>query len=439
MNKDNPFFDNDENDVERTIIRPTPGGGSPEREPVPSRKQPEPPNARPGHYSVEQGLNPLVTAAAPLLSLIYKLKTSPAHNDIDGLRQQVEQEISTFETRATPGTDKETVYAARYCLCCVIDESVLNTPWGNRSNWSNHSLLIHFHQESSGGEKFFVILERLMKDPGHHIEILELMYLCLSMGFEGKYQVQEAGQRALEQIRESLYQLIRNQRGEFRRELSPHWQGENTVHDGLRSYLPVWVIALVTCAILLITYLGFSYFINQASSPIFQQLYTIGREEPPALVLKAATPAPKPEISLFDRISAFLDTEISQGDLEVIDSETSVTIRLRNQGLFRSGMATIKPEVQPLIERLADTLSIVEGKIIIAGHSDNIPIHTLRFPSNWHLSKARADSVTAFIQQLSIVPRSITSEGRADNEPLVANDSPKNRALNRRVEIILEK
>ena len=154
---------------------------------------------------------------------------------------------------------------------------------------------------------------------------------------------------------------------------------------------------------------------------------------------EAAAPPSVPETNLYDRVSAFLKEEINQGTLEVIDKDTSVVIRLRNKGLFGSGSATINPEFQPLLERIADTLSIVEGKVIVAGHSDNVPIHTLRFPSNWHLSKARADSVTAFVQQLSVVARAITSEGRADTEPLVANDSPENRAINRRVEIILEK
>ena len=92
----------------------------------------------------------------------------------------------------------------------------------------------------------------------------------------------------------------------------------------------------------------------------------------------------------------------------------------------------------PLLKRIAEAISGVEGQVVVAGHSDNIPIHTIRFPSNWHLSVARAEAVTKILQQGSPTTV-ITAEGRADNEPLVPNDSPENRARNRRVEIILEK
>lgn len=441
MSNDNPFFDNPDADVDSTVIRPTPGGASPQpAAPVqPDHQTQQPAQSPAGDYSVELGLNPLVTAASPLLSLIAKLRNSTSHSNVEGLREQVEQELHRFEANAVVHTDRETIHAARYCLCCVIDETVLNTPWGSQSRWSERSLLVSFHQESWGGEKFFVILERLMKDPARHLDMLELMYVCLSMGFEGKYRVLDTGRRSLEQAKETLFQLIRKQQGTTEPDLSPHWQGESTVSHKIRDYIPVWVIALVTGALLLLTYFVFSLVINQASSPVFSQLTTIGREEPPAIVTEAAAPPPVIENDLYDRVSTFLADEITQGRLEVIDSDRNVIVRLRNQGLFGSGSAAVNPAFRPLLERIADALSLAEGEITIAGHSDNVPIHTLKFPSNWHLSKARADSVTDVINQSSIIPKAIIAEGRADSEPLVNNATAANRAINRRVEIILEK
>jgi len=108
------------------------------------------------------------------------------------------------------------VMAARYVLCTVVDEAVVTTPWGNESEWSQMSLLSSFHNETFGGEKFFQLLDRLSKNPVKHLPMLELMYLCLSLGFEGKYRVQARGMLELEGIRDALYRQIRQLRGDVR-------------------------------------------------------------------------------------------------------------------------------------------------------------------------------------------------------------------------------
>jgi len=443
VNTDDPFFGTGSDDSDRTVIRPTPGGRRPAGGAPPPPPPTQPPAQRPtggGVYTIDQGLNPLVTAASPLLSLIVELRNTLTHSDVASLRGHMEDEIRAFESRAAAaGVDRESIHAARYALCTVIDETVLNTPWGNQSAWSNNSLLILFHQDAWGGEKFFVILERMLKDPAQHVDMLELMYICLSMGFEGKYRVLESGLRSLEQARDTLFQTIRRQRGEFERDLSPHWRGVEGLGNTMRFYMPLWVVATLSCALLLATYLVFSYFINQASTPVFKELYSIGREEPPKEVIAAAPPPPPPVNDLYDRISGFLELEIQQGLVEVIDNYADVIVRLHNKGLFGSGSAQVSTAFQPLLQRIAEAITTAEGNITVAGHSDNVPIHTVRFPSNWHLSMARAEAVTGFLKRNSAISQTITTEGRADNEPLVPNDSPENLAKNRRVEIILEK
>ncbi len=152
-----------------------------------------------------------------------------------------------------------------------------------------------------------------MKEPARHVDMLELMYICLSMGFEGKYRVLEGGLRTLEQVRETLFQTIRRQRGEFERDLSPHWRGEEGMRNTMRFYIPLWVVATLSCALLLATYLVFSYFINQSSTPVFKELYTIGREEPPEAVLAAAPPPLPLETGLYDRIAGSLRRRYNKG------------------------------------------------------------------------------------------------------------------------------
>ena len=89
-----------------------------------------------------------------------------------------------------------------------------------------------------------------------------------------------------------------------------------------------------------------------------------------------------------------------------------------------------------MLQRIAEALSEVSGPVLITGHSDNIPIRSVRYPSNWHLSQARAQGVLAVIAN-RVPGNRLRSEGRADAEPVAPNDTPANRARNRRVEITL--
>ena len=154
--------------------------------------------------------NPLVAASALLLSEVVRLKTSAAAENFDALNERLNVAIKLFEHRALQeGMDGGQVMAARYVLCTVVDEAVVTTPWGNESAWSQMSLLSTFHNETFGGEKFIQLLEHLSRNPVKHLAMLELMYICLSLGFEGKYRVLPRGMLELEAIRDSLYRQIR--------------------------------------------------------------------------------------------------------------------------------------------------------------------------------------------------------------------------------------
>ncbi|MGZ8266821.1 MAG: OmpA family protein, partial [Burkholderiales bacterium] len=92
---------------------------------------------------------------------------------------------------------------------------------------------------------------------------------------------------------------------------------------------------------------------------------------------------------------------------------------------------------EPLLVRIGDELNRVPGAVRITGHTDNQPIRSVRFPSNWHLSQERARSVAHMVGARLSEPGRVNAEGRADSEPIAPNDSPANRARNRRVEITL--
>ncbi|CAM3138902.1 type IVB secretion system protein IcmH/DotU [Pseudomonas fluorescens] len=162
------------------------------------------------------GLNPLVAAAWDALSELLQMKRSAGRENLQTLNDRLSAGITRFEARALhEGMESGQVVSARYVLCSVIDEAVVTTAWGSRSDWSKISLLSRFHNETFGGEKVFQLLERLSRDPVKHLAMLELMYLCLSMGFEGKYRVMARGEVQLEEVRDALYRQIRHVRGDF--------------------------------------------------------------------------------------------------------------------------------------------------------------------------------------------------------------------------------
>jgi len=111
-------------------------------------------------------------------------------------------------------------------------------------------------------------------------------------------------------------------------------------------------------------------------------------------------------------------------------------ITIRGDGLFEPGSDVIAHQYDWLLARVGDALTQVPGQVTVAGHTDNVPIRTLRFPSNWELSRARAESVKQLLATRVPMQR-LRSDGRADTEPLVTNDTPQNRARNRRVDITL--
>lgn len=239
-------------------------------------------------FDISHGLNPLVSAASTLIAVFEKTRNSIRHPDVGGLHTRLVNEIKQFENRAKDaGTRPEILLAARYLMCSALDEAVLHTPWGDESGWGQRTLLRIYHGETSGGEKCFAILQRMMQAPSENLHMLELFYVVLSLGFEGKYRLIDRGYEQLDRLRDDLYRSIRNCRGDHERSLSNNWQGLGHVRKTLSHYVPLWVAAAVFAVILFLSYGGFSYWMRSISDPVVQHLDTVAaREEkaqPPTL------------------------------------------------------------------------------------------------------------------------------------------------------------
>ena len=137
---------------------------------------------------------------------------------------------------------------------------------------------------------------------------------------------------------------------------------------------------------------------------------------------------------LFEDLEALSDQFDLEEEIELLFSKEGLMMRLAEHTLFESGVATISPQALPLLKKIGVIITQTDYLIRIEGHTDNVPIHTATFPSNWELSTARAVNVLRyFIQDHRIDAKRLSAEGFGEFRPLVANDSEENRATNRRV------
>ena len=141
-------------------------------------------------------------------------------------------------------------------------------------------------------------------------------------------------------------------------------------------------------------------------------------------------------LELAERLIQELESEVASDALEINYDKDEVVIRFSEEATFPSGDATIKPEMIPIIERVVEVVGNCTGNVVVSGHTDDRPISSSRYRSNWDLSAARAVSVVhELVLNRDIPAESVVAAGRAETQPLAPNDSPENRALNRRVEI----
>lgn len=134
-----------------------------------------------------------------------------------------------------------------------------------------------------------------------------------------------------------------------------------------------------------------------------------------------------------------LTDELAKGLLQLEAGPKHLTIRIEERGSFGSGTADLNPVFQDVARRLGQALEQIPGKVSIEGHTDNLPISTARFRSNWDLSAARAASLANSLLVVGgLSAERLRVQGHADTRPLVANDTAANRALNRRVEIVID-
>ena len=377
-----------------------------------------------------RGHNALVGAAAPLLVLGTQLRETAQLPDVDALQRQAMQEVRAFEQRAlSTGVPEDLVRIGRYVLCTYVDLAVFATPWGGQSQWPAQSLLSAFERDAFGGEKFLQILEKALADPGRYLDLIELQYLCMALGLElggagggrsGELRQHELEQRALD--------VLRRGHRDTGRELSPRWQGVQNRRNPVRDVFPWWMAALAGLVIVAGGYLYWRAQLSTVARPVKQAL---AEEAMPASYAAPAVPSPP------SRLKSILEPQQRIGTLMVEEFGDRALVTPIVPELFRSASATVDPAHVALLEAVGDAAQQVGGRLVVVGHTDDLPIRSLRFQDNFELSRARAMSVARIIEARTGGAVQVEWQGVGDTQPRYQPaSSPENRARNRRVEIL---
>lgn len=216
--------------------------------------------------------NPLVAACAPLLTIAHHLKDAEERtNDADLLRLLI-YEIKVFENKSLRwGYRSTVVLAARYFLCCFLDEQIQKSNKHSNKLWQRSCLLEHFQHESFGGEQFFLILERSCEDSQLYIDLIELGYLCLNLGYEGKFLNRHNAHYQLLQYIQRLYRIIKNVRGEYSKELFigsiPKMRHEKKMTS------PMTIAFCLTVLGILMIYLPYRQSLDKSIRPLISSIH----------------------------------------------------------------------------------------------------------------------------------------------------------------------
>jgi len=472
---------------ERTIIRPNPGARRPVAPPPPAAPQqpqpglsyPVPPPSPMPQSSIPQPVaqedwissstprpaapmsteraadvhfdelvapnaNPIMRAAGPLLLLLGRLRIALMKASFASLMEQVADAIKFFEKDIrSAGIPEAQANQAKYILCATADDIVQHIPTEDRHVWAQYSMLSRFFGERIGGVRFFDELDRAKMDPLANYPVLELQHACLALGFQGMHRTSPNGQATLQQIQRNLYEILRRVRPKVNQDLSPRWRGQELANRLGRVQIPVWAVASVVAALLFGLFILLRSLLGGGSDTTVDTFATLHPDTKLTLERRIFAPPPPPppqptdRITQLQRIRAALAPEIAAGKLSADQNATQIFIRVGDLVLFQPGQASVIDSFKPIIPRIAASLDKEPGAIKVVGHTDSVPIKSVRFPSNFELSVERAKAVGALLTESLADKSRIQTEGKAAGVPIASNATVEGRTRNRRVEIMI--
>jgi len=221
--------------------------------------------------------NLMLDAASPLFGLVIRLRTLDDLPNLAYVHKTVQNQVSNIreeiQQHGYPIAHQE-VYS--YALCLYLDEAVMSRPWGNNSCWSHQPLLSIFHDETQGGEKIFVLLERVMQAPREFQDVLEFLYYCFCLGLRGKHALDPKCEDIIKALISRMHTVIRELRGPTPQEVcDPYSNVVHCPHRPRRWEWPWWSPLVISAVAMVCAYSYYSYRLDLLTAEVLESLNAI--------------------------------------------------------------------------------------------------------------------------------------------------------------------
>ncbi len=367
-------------------------------------------------------------SARPLIALATQLRSAvPARPA--ATEATLTTAVETFERELTAaGCDARTVTAASYLLCVWLDEVIAPHAWA-AATWPANGLLQRFHGEADGRTRVFQLLDRLVRQPEADRPLLELFHVCLSLGLQGRWQDTPDGARQLAALRGRLAQVLHLNPTPMAVPLAARW------HPALAERRPGHARRLAIAGLMglalagLGVYSASQWLLARQADQVFGSLQGLERASRSSVANaeataqgtsqgKAAAASAATSPSLPGRMASGLAADLQAGRIAVRDEAHRSTIVVPADGLFEADTTQVAKAQAPLLERVAQALARVGGRVLVTAHARSDAPRSARLPSAAQLADEWARHVAQVLER-SLPAGSVASEGL-----VIASDAP---------------
>ena len=382
--------------------------------------------------------NILLTEAGPVLALAAGVRAGRVRTPLPQFHREATQAIAQFERAIQPHYPEETRQRAKYAVCATIDDIAQNLPnlGTDGAEWARRAMVVQFFREGIGGDRFWQLVDDMLRYPNDNLDLIELFCACLAAGFEGRFRVMPDGRRRLHEVMSRLYGALNHVRSLSQVELVRHWKGEKAPAGKPAFWSMIALAAAGAAAVLLLIYIVLRLILMSTAADPSDQLGSLIPDEPLSLSREAVAP-PTDDSAQASQLKQFLAQEIAEGLVTVEEDAQTVRVRTTVGQLFQSASDALEPGREALFRRIGQAIEGESGSVLVEGHADSDRVASLQFPDNLSLSQARADVVGGIIRGALSDQSRVETRGMGDSVAIASNDTAEGKSQNRRVEVIV--
>ncbi len=208
---------------------------------------------------------------AECLMLVLQLRGTKEFGDAATLRQRIKELIGRFESEAKSAGYEQNFIREKltFALVAFLDETILGSEWSGKESWFAYPLQMEYFNRFDAGDEFFNRLQELRQSTRQNVDAVEVFYLCLALGFRGRYQFNP---EKVQPIIEDVYHDLRRISGKSAEPLSPHGKPRDQIRQVAKETVPTWVIGVAAAAVGLIFYVIMSVMISNEAGSVARQL-----------------------------------------------------------------------------------------------------------------------------------------------------------------------